>query len=174
MNFNLSFNNRLLITGISTLAFCLILLQEYLNGGVATHYLLHDKDLPGFSNWLGLLTIPAMTWITLILIKNQSSASTFVDRIQFRFFGAALLFGIIMSLSWNFGLENLMLYMMLGGILLSLFILLYRPEIFLGFVLGMMLTFGAILPIIIGVVLFILFMIAHAIKNGVLFLSKKA
>ncbi|MEP0985313.1 hypothetical protein [Ekhidna sp.] len=171
MKLNLSFNNRLLITAISTLVFGLILLQEYLGGGVAIHYLLHDKDLPGFSNWWGLITIPIVTWITLSLIKKQSSESI-PKGIQLRFL-AALFFGIAMSLAWNLSLESLMLYMMLAVILLSLFILLYRPEIFLGFVLGMMLTFGAILPIIMGVVLFIIFMIAHTIKNGVLFLSKK-
>lgn len=171
MKFSLSFNNRLLITAISTLAFSLILIQEYVGGGVATHYLLHDKDLPGFSNWWGLITIPAVTWIALSLIKNQSTES--IPKGATLRFLAALLFGMTMSLAWNLSLESLMLYLMLGAILLSLFILLYRPEIFLGFVLGMMLTFGAILPIIIGVVLFIIFMIAHAIKMGVLFLTKK-
>lgn len=172
MTFNLSLNNRLIITGISTVAFSLVLLQEYLTGGIATHYLLHDKNLPGFSNWWGLITIPTVTWIALWLIKKRSNE--FVTKNTLLRFLTALLFGITMSLAWNANLENLMLYMMLGSIILSLFILMYRPEIFLGFVLGMMLTFGAILPLILGVVLFIIFMITHAIKKAVLFLSKKA
>lgn len=57
----------------------LFVLWEYSNGGVVTHHLLARPDLPGISNWWGLLTIPLLTWLTLTLIqrrhKSRKSAS---------------------------------------------------------------------------------------------------
>lgn len=172
MKINLTFTNRILITVASTVAFGLILLKEYLTDGIATHYLLHNKDLPGFSNWWGLITIPAITWLSLILIEKISRKAPSRNT-EIRFL-SALLFGISMCFAWFFQLETLMSYSMIGIIVLSVLIKMNRPELFLGYVLGMMYTFGAVLPIIIGTVLVIIFTLTNAIRVGVLLLLKRA
>lgn len=172
MKINLTFTNRILITITSTVAFALILLKEHLTDGIATHYLLHDKDLPGFSNWWGLITIPAITWLALILIEKNSHKDSSKNT-ELRFL-AAFLFGISMCFAWFFDLETLMSYSMIGIIVLSVFIKMNRPELFLGYVLGMMYTFGAVLPIIIATVLVIIFTLTNAIRMGVLLLLKRS
>lgn len=172
MKINLTFINRSFITIASAVAFGLILLKEHLTDGIATHYILHNKDLPGFSNMWGLITIPAVTWLALILIeKNSLKASSKNTEIRFL---VALLFGISMCLAWFFDLENLMSYSMIGIIVLSVFLKMNRADLYLGYVLGMMYTFGAVLPIIIATVLFIIFTLTNAIRIGVLLLFKKA
>ncbi len=162
--------------GALALTFAMII-GEYFNGGVITHHLLADDNLPGISNWWGLVTIPLLTYVVITLIqRRKDSATTQNDsnRILYRFFGA-LFFGFLMSILWNFELVEIMQYLILLPVVIALFHPVYLPECLLGFVYGMLYTFGGILPILIGLVLTVLCFIAYkVIRGGILFLVSKS
>lgn len=145
---------------VYTLIFILI---EYFNGGVIKHHLLARGDLPGFSNWWGLLTVPLLGWISSYLISlrrrhytssNQNRGE--LDNKVIKKFLVALLFGVIISILWKLNFEIILPYLILLPLLISFFKPVHLPEYFLGFVLGMIYSFGGILPIIFGCILVIL------------------
>ena len=105
------------------------------------------------------MTVPILTWVVHSLInrryKTESQSNQNLNRNNktlIRFL-SALLFGISVSALWELGLENILQYFILIPILIAVFIPLHFPEILLAFVIGMIYTFGGILPIIIGTVL---------------------
>ncbi|WP_297693309.1 hypothetical protein [uncultured Eudoraea sp.] len=155
-------NNRIQATiGAFILTFACIL-WEYFNGGVVSHHLLAREDLPAFSNWWGLLTVPLLFWIAISLInRRQENSDELKSNFQenetavFRRFIAALVFGILISLLWEFKFESILKYLILFPILVAFFIPVHLPEYLMGFVLGMIFTFGGVLPIIIGVILLV-------------------
>lgn len=139
------------------------ILWEHLNGGVITHHLLARKDLPGISNWWGLLNIPALTWISLFLIhkrrqQNEELENTIVKRVL-----AAFIFGLIASILWEFNFDEILPFYILLPLPIALIKPLHLPEYLLGFVLGMLFTFGGILPILVGLVLILLCYLIHKI-----------
>ncbi len=141
---------------VLTLSF---ILWEYFNGGVITHHLLARQDMPGMSNWWGLLTIPLLTLLVITLInrRNKNENITVNNPKQtLRRFIAALVFGLIAGLLWEFGFANILQFYMLLPIVIAFFIPLYKPEYLLGFVLGMLFTFGGMLPILVGTVLLVI------------------
>lgn len=171
------FNKKLLIIlGAFILTSIFIFLEHY-NGGVITHHLLAREDLPGISNLWGLLSIPLLTWLTISLISNRRNKiiKTEVTNLEsfdnktLRGFIVALLFGIIASLLWEFNFENILQYFILLPVLIAFFKPVYLPQYLLGFVIGMLFTFGGILPIIIGIVLLVLCFLVNkligAVKN---------
>ena len=140
-----------------------LILREYFSGGVITHHLLAQEDLPGISNWWGLFSVTLLALVTLWLVDRrlQQHPETKAGGVFRAFFGA-LLFGIAMGLLWEFSLVELLSKAIWLPLLIALFLPVYRPEYLLGFVVGMAYTFGGILPIGIGLVLVIgAFLIYH-------------
>ena len=147
------------------------LLWEYFNGGVATHHLLARADLPGISNWWGLLTIPILAWITLTRIQERRKKSSlnspdFSGQVIRGFLGG-LIYGLFLAMLWEFGMEAYMPYALLLPLGLALVFPVYRAECLLGFVVGMTYTFGGVLPFLIGPVLLL---VGFLIFKGVRFL----
>jgi len=177
LNEKLSLKNRLSFTGIVTLLVWVNLIWDYLHKGVPSHHILHREDLPDISNWWGGIAVPLITWFLLIRIakranNNQTSGTNKLNNAIYGFLGA-LLFGIILSFLFTIG-SNIPGYMMIGVILVSLFIPLYKAEFLLGFVIGMTYTFGGVLPVVIGIILTILFAIAYEfVRTGMLYLVSK-
>jgi hypothetical protein len=176
MNKKLTLRKRIIFTGIVALMVWANLTWDYFHGGVPTHYILHSKDLPGFSNWWGGIAVPLITWFLLSLIDRKMNNIT--DKANglasplYGFLGA-LLFGIILSILFTYG-SNLPGYMMIAVIIMSFFVPFYKAELLLGFILGMIYTFGGILPILIGVILTILFAIAYkVVRYAVIILVSK-
>ncbi len=170
MNIALTLKNRILFTVIATLLSWTHLAWDYFHGGIPTHYLLHRKDLPGISNWWGAIVIPLLTWFLLYRIKsrvndkNMNEVPNKLNHVIYGFIGA-LLFGIILSFFFTIG-TDVPGYMMIGLFIISFFIPLYRAEHLLGFVLGMAYTFGAILPILIGSILLLIFIIDYGVVRA--------
>ena len=137
-----------------------LLAWSYFHGGVPSHHLLADKDLPAFSNWWGGLVLPLLTWFLLyrlskrVLSYTQPAASpvNFQPQVLYGFAGG-LFFGILLSVFFTFAYTNLAEYLLYSILLLALFLPIYRAECLLGFVLGMTVTFGGVLPTGIGTVL---------------------
>ena len=178
MNFKLTLINRILFTAIVTLLSWAHLAWDYFHGGIPTHYLLHRKDLPGMSNWWGGIVIPLLTWFLLYRIKKRvydkdlNEASNTSNHVIYGFIGALLL-GIILSFFFTIG-TDVPGYMMIGLFIISFLIPIYRAEHLLGFVLGMAYTFGGILPIAIGSILILIFMIDYRVVRAfVIYLISK-
>lgn len=131
------------------------ILWEYSNGGVITHHLLAREDLPGISNWWGLLTVPILTWICLSITSKRLEKSKETQKSILNRFLAALIFGTIASLLWELDFDEILRFYILLPFFIALFKPLYLPEYLLGFVIGMVFTFGGILPILVGTVILI-------------------
>lgn len=162
----LRFRNRLLFTILVTTLIWLKLSWDHFHDGVNVHYLLHDENLPSFSDWWSGLLLPAFTWLMLYLIykregQNEGTGRPVVSRLFI-----SLLFGITLSVFFTLGYEQPPAYMMLSVIVLSLFIPLYLPEYFLGFVLSMSYTFGTPLSLIIGSVMIVILLFNYKIVRN--------
>ena len=159
----------------------LFVLREHFFGGVITHHLLADPELPGASNWWGLLTVPILTWIVVSLIgrrqnnSDESKQNIKKDNVQIiKRFLIALGFGTLFSVLWEFRLEEILQYLILLPVAIAFFVRVHWPECLLGFVLGMMYAFGGILPILVGIVLMLLSFIAYkVIRGGILLIARK-
>jgi len=177
LNEKLSLKSRILFTGIVTLLIWVNLIWDYLHEGVPSHHILHREDLPEISSWWGGIAVPLLTWFLLDRITKRVDNDTTTDtnklnKIIFGFLGA-LLFGIILSFLFIIG-SNIPGYMMIGAILASFLIPLYKAEFLLGFIIGMTYTFGGILPIAIGILLTVIFTITYKfVRTGILYLVSK-
>lgn len=173
MKNKLNLQVQLLITGVFTLITSIFIGLEYFRGGVAVHYLFHNKDLPGFSNWWGLLIIPTLTFICVRRVKNRLDIRGDAIRFVYLRFIAAFLFSVIVTMAFAMGYDPT--YLMLLPFVIALFYPLYRSEFLLGFVIGSLYTVGAFIPTLFGIVLlgiyFCLYRLASAIRG--LFKIKK-
>ncbi len=152
------------------LVVALALLREWMDGGVYVHHILQRKDMPGISNWWGLPVMAVLSFICIgriekhLLAVSESQRSRVSRTAVYKFLLAAA-FGIILSVCFTYKvdlfLENV-LYLLIA---LAVFFPLYHGEYILGFVLGMTVTFGAILPtafaLVIGGVSLILHVLAY-------------
>jgi hypothetical protein len=181
MSEKLFFKIRLYFTGIVSIAIWSLLTWDYYHGGVPIHHILHREDLPSFSNWWAVLLLPLLTWFLLYRIQkrigsNKEKNSQLVNipiSIIYGFIGA-LLFGIVLSIFFTLGNEEVPFYMMIGLFAAGLFFPIYRAECFLGFVIGMTFTFGGVLPIGIGSILALLGTVLYLlIRPAILFVSLK-
>jgi len=165
MNRGLTLKNHLLLTGIVTLLIWAHLAWDHFNGGVPTHFIMQSGDLPGISNWWGGFAFPLFTWFLLYRIKQRVNNDTVSDEVNslrkiIYKFVAGLTFGVALSLFFTIGI-SVTDYMMIGLFLMSFFIPIYRVEYLLGFVVGTAYTFGAIIPIVFGTVLTVLFALIY-------------
>ncbi len=144
---------RIFLTGTVTVFIFGLLLWEYFHGGVPSHHILQQKDLPEISNWWGGLLLPVLAWIVSGRIEkrlHKQAALTQQPKNQPIKITGLFLLGLILGISiavsftndYKLFLDNV-LYVFL---VLSLIFPLYYAEFILGFILGMAYTFGAILP----------------------------
>ena len=163
MNLKSVVNNRILGSISAFLVTLLFVLWEYFTGGVVSHNLLAREDMPAFSNWWGLLTVPLLFWISIYFInkrqgkgiESESTPEEYQNEVLKRFL-AALSFGLLMSVLWEFNFQHILQYLILLPIVIAFFKPVHLPEYLMGFVLGMLFTFGGVLPVLFGVVLSIL------------------
>lgn len=130
---------------------------EHFSGGVVSHNILNRPDLPAISNWWGALLLPLLTWFVIGRLQKRAAlradgegrVAIIPVNVYIGFVGS-FLFGIILAVSFAAGFREVTSYLFLGMLLLALLLPVYRAECVLGFVLGMTLTFGAVLPTAIG------------------------
>lgn len=136
-----------------------LLFWELLNGGVLTHHILARSDLPGISNWWGLLILPLLV-LTLTSnvekrcaqINDSNQFSKFYRGVRVRF-SMMCAINLTASLIFMLGYQNIAVYLLFGVVCLGLFMPLYRFEAIVGYVLGGALFFGPMIPFI-GVFVF--------------------
>lgn len=120
---------------------------ELTHGGVLTHHILQRADMPGISNWWGLLVLPALAWFLGGRIERRRAAdlgSGFNRSVVVGAIGG-LVFGVLLSTTFVLRQEDLSFYVLLSLLFLALVLPIYRAECVLGFVLGMVFTFGALI-----------------------------
>lgn len=163
-----------LVIGFLVLA---MLLLEHFRGGVISHHLLGNENLPKISNWWGLLIIPTISWFSLSLIQkdniNNKNTQKPISKPQIYGFIAGFLFGVVMTILFysSLGIHN---YLLLVTFVLAFFIPIYKPEYYLGFILSMSYGFGGILPVLFGLVLVAIYAIEYLlIRKGLLYVLNK-
>ncbi len=147
------FKSKLYFTATVAIAIWTLLIWDYFHGGIPSHHLFANKELPAVSNGWGAILLPLLTWFLLSRIQKRALGNQdeyaktprLLLRPLYGFF-SALLFGALLSAFFTFGYADICGYMVLGLFPLAIFFPIYRAECILGFVLGMTFTFGAILP----------------------------
>jgi len=160
--------NRLIITLIITLLVWGHILWDYFHGGIPTHYILQDGNLPGIPNWVGGIVLPFFTWLLLYRIQKRVNAPDAKDTISlvgYRFL-AALAIAVLISIFFSTGIDVID-FIMLAILVLSFVFPLYKSEYLLGWVLGSAFTFGAIIPISFGSVLALLFFVLFQLTRSI-------
>ncbi|MBC3540319.1 hypothetical protein ACFSC6_02825 [Rufibacter sediminis] len=178
-----STKRKVLLTGIITLFVFSFLLWDHVHGGVPSHHILNQKELPAISNWWNVLFLPILSWMLLGRIEKRLAKQAQSSRTPKNqpssivvLFTTGLSFAILISLSfvndYKPVLDNVM-YALLG---VSLIIPIFYAEFILGFVLGMTFTFGAILPTVFILVLaslgFIIYRFVRPFIKRLVFLSR--
>lgn len=168
MKNQLTKNVILSITAIITLLIWGHITWDYTHGGIPTHYLLHSKDMPGIPNWWGAIVLPFFTYFLLFRISkrlNERGNKESLKQIGLRLLGG-LLFAVCISVSFMNGIE-ITDYIM-GLIFIMAFIFpLYKSEYFLGWVLGSSFSFGAMIPILFGSMLCLIFFLIYQLVGVV-------
>jgi hypothetical protein len=145
-----------------------LLIWEHFHRGVPSHSFMARKDMPSISNWWGGLLLPLLTYFSLYRLQKRlfsTDASIIVPLKQLQFvlllFVAGLLYAGAMAYCFVTNKEDINGILFQGLFLLALIFPLYRAEFFLGFVIGLTYTFGAILPTFIALVFVSISFIAH-------------
>ena len=168
---------RIYCTILVTVFIWTLLLWDHFHVGVPSHHLLQNKDLPSFSNWWGGILLPLLTWFLLyraqVRLAKEASSSTLPSSFVSYFVGA-LLFGMVLSVFFTLGNQDVPFYMLVGLLVLAFFLPIYRAECLLGFAIGMTFTFGVVLPILIGTILVLICSVLYlALRPMALFVSSK-
>jgi len=174
----LSLRLRIIITAFVTLLVWGHIGWDHLDGGIPTHYLLHDDNLPGIPNWLGGIVFPFFIWFLLYRIHKridagEDIASESLRAVVIRFL---LAMGVAIAISVFFTLEiGLIDYIMPAIFVLAFIFPLYKSEYLLGWVVGSAFTFGAIIPIGFGSLFALVFFVVYKATRAILnfFRAKK-
>ncbi len=174
---NSFFKIRLYITGFVTVAIWGLLAWEYTHGGFQSHHILRRKDLPELQNWWGGFLLPALTWF--LLYRIQKRPKTILSKQVIYCFLAAFIVGVSIITLVYFDIHAIPRYLLISTLLTAIFYPIYRAECLLGFVLGMTLSFGAVLPIFIGSILAMIGFLIHLLIRPVflfiiIFLKQKS
>jgi hypothetical protein len=181
MDEKMFFKTSLYFTGIVTFSIWALLIWNHYHGGVPSHHVMANKDLPAISNWWGGLLLPLLTWFLLYRIRmriirhnnGNTETSKYLKHILYGFAGS-LLFGVLLSAFFTFGYPDITGYMVLGLLVLALFFPIYRAECLLGFVIGMTFTFGAVLPTVFGAILVLVGAVLYLfVRPGILYVASR-
>lgn len=150
-------------------------LWDYFHGGIPTHYLFHNKEMPGIPNWIGALLLPFFSWFLLYRIQKRTNRAVAPDSLKTvlsRFLIAAAV-AITIAVCFMKGIEipPLILLSILG---LGLIFPLYYAEFLLGWIIGSAFTFGAVIPMGFGSIFALVCFILHKLGKLVLRLLNKA
>jgi hypothetical protein len=136
------------VVALVTLFAGALLASEYTHGGVVSHHLLDRSDLPGISDWWGLIVLPVLGWLASWFVLHRAAAEPKAFSKASAAVIGALLIGMAMSVGFTTGHPQMTAYVFYAALLLGLVFPVYRAEYALGFVLGASLVFGMVLPII--------------------------
>jgi len=157
---------RIYFIAVVSLAVWTLLAWRYFHGGIPSHHLLANPDLPSVSNAWGALLIPLITvYLSYRIKKKLLEEKTPADRVALKkvilHFAFAALYAITIALAFTFEFPEMSDYLFRGLLVMAVILPLYRAEYYLGFVLGLTYFFGAVLPTFIGGVIVLVSAIAN-------------
>ncbi len=158
----------LIFTSVAAFLIWSQLLWDHFHGGVPTHYLFQNGNLPGISNWWGALLLPIFVWFLLHLIQKRMESLPLnepFDLVLKRFL-TALCIAVIISFFFVHEIDVIN-YIMLAILLMAFVFPLYEAEYLLGWVLGSAFTFGAVIPIVFGSLLALVFFLLYGIPRSI-------
>jgi hypothetical protein len=141
---------RIAATAVVAAAEAAHLAWEATHGGIVSHHLLGDPSMPALWNGWGLLVLPAIAWFASARLVRLSPRGWRLHAGALLRLAAAMGGGIALSVAFTAGRSDLAGYVLLALAVSGAVVRAYRIEYLLGFVLGMVWTFGALLPTIIG------------------------
>lgn len=147
--------------GVGLVAVAAHLVWEASHGGVVSHHLLAQPDLPSISNWWGLLTVPLLGWMASRVVTRRVAAQPAAVSTAALGFAGALLVGLALSSSFALGFEAVTSGVFLAALAAGLVFRTYRAECLFGFVLGLLIVFGGVLPVLVACVAAALSALAH-------------
>jgi hypothetical protein len=170
------FKTRIYVTATVAIAIGSLLTWNHYHGGIPSHHILADKDLPEISNLWGAVLLPLLTWFLTyrtqqrIFHQHDGPVERSLIKQAIYAFALSLVYGIILSIFFTYGYSDMTGNMMLGIFGLALFFPVYRAECLLGLIIGMTFTFGAVLPTGIGSILtLIAFVLYRGVRPAVLY-----
>ena len=146
-----------------------VLAWDHLHGGVPSHHLLANPDLPAVSNWWGLVLVPLLAWFTVAQAQRRREPARFSSRVVSRSpshfpplagFVCALAYGALLAVLFAHG-STLTGYLFFGLLLVALVVRLWHGEYLLGFVLSMSFVAGPVLPAMFGAVVALFSWLVH-------------
>jgi hypothetical protein len=152
---------RLGLTVLVTLAIWSLLVWQHFHDGVPSHNLLADPSLPEVSNGYGAVLLPVLTWELLSLTRRRVHAMGAGLASVVIGLTVGIAYGAAMTMTYFGGQDAITGFLFFGLLPLALVLPAYRPECLLGFVLGMSVGFGAVLPTLFGVVMALATLIIH-------------
>ncbi len=174
------FRIRIFVTSTVSIVIWLLLAWNHYHGGIPSHHILADKDLPEISNLWGAILLPVLTWFLLYRVQKRiiSQSNGYAAQVLIRYaiysFAFSLAFGIAAACFFSYGYPDMTGNLMLGILVVALFFPVYRAECLLGFVIGMSVTFGAVLPTAIGSILAsIAFVLFRGVRPAVLYVVSR-
>jgi hypothetical protein len=136
---------------------------------VQSHRLLNRPDLPAFSNWLGLLTLPIIGSLLAMRVRNYLGGPG-THRVPMHLWAGlagSLAYGAALAISFSLDASSITWGLFLGLFLLAAVFPIYRAEYALGFVVGMTITFGAVLPTLVAAVFATASLVFRLVIRGV-------
>ena len=180
MNKESFFRIRFYVIGIVSIAIWSLLVWNYYHGGIPSHHILADKDLPEISNLWGALLLPLLSWLLLYRVQRRifgrhdgNTELSTIRQLMYAFI-SSLIYAIVLSAFFSYGYPDMTGNMMLGIFVLALFFPVYRSECLLGFIMGMTFTFGAVLPTGIGSIMaLIAFVLFRGVRPSILYVVSR-
>lgn len=128
------------------------LVFEHFTGGVQSHHLLNRPNLPAISNWLGLVTLPLLGVALGLRVRTHPSSAHWAGMPLpvITALAGAFLYGAVLATSFELGASSITSVAFIGLFLCALALPVYRVEYVMGFVIGMTITFGGVLPVLVG------------------------
>lgn len=165
------------MTTVVTVYILCTLILEHFRGGVISHHLLAREDMPKISNWWGILVVPVVCWVLLSQIQNRFRRSAnnqkIVSKQEIYGFIGAFVFGILITVLF-YNAPDFTGYLLVMTFVVALLLPIYRAEYYLGFILSMSYGFGGIIPVMFGLVLFVVYTIIYRyIRRGLLYILNK-
>jgi hypothetical protein len=122
---------------------------EHLHGGILTHHFLRSAAMPGFFNGWGLVVLPALgAWAGWRIERRLALGARPVS--VWAAGALALALGLALATAFTLGREDLSGAVFFGSCVLAVVLPACRAEVWLGFVLGMAFTFGAVIATVVG------------------------
>lgn len=155
---------RRLLAALPVLAFAAAaahLAWEATHGGIRSHHLLNQADLPAISNGWGLLVLPVLGWMTAWFVGRRAMTRAHAASRALAAFCGALAVGLALAAAFRMELSGVAAGLFFAVLLSGLVLRTYRAEYVFGFVLGMTFVFGSVLPTMVAVVAGTVSVLAH-------------